>query len=301
MGIPISVIVLTKNEEAFIERCLGSVSWADEVLVLDSGSTDRTRDLARSLGASVYEQEWLGWIPQHAKAVSLARNDWIFAVDADEIVSPELAASIVAATQGSMNPRDAYVVDRRDEFCGVLLPNMRRRKKRNTFVRLFHREHSYYDPAMVIHEEVRFKGKAVPLYGQLIHWRGLTVAQIQHQHLNNAPLEAEMLNRRGAGAGPLQVVLRPVLRVLWCYVWCGGFRLGMRGLVNALGRGAAEFYRYATLWEMRSVTHTRHPPAHIYQREGSSGRNEPDAFAAAVAACPDSAPVQVGIISSRST
>jgi (heptosyl)LPS beta-1,4-glucosyltransferase len=275
MPTAVSVIVLTKNEEAFIERCIGSVPWADEVLVLDSGSTDQTREIARSLGASVYEQEWLGWSPQRTKAISLARNDWVFVLEADEIVSAELTQSILAVTRGDMNPRDGFVVDRRDDFCGVLLPNMRRRKKRKNFVRLFHRQYSYYDPQMPIHEEVRFPGKAIGLEGHLLHWRGQTVAQIQRQHVNNAALEAEMLSRRGERAGHLQLVLRPVLRVLWCYVWCGGFRLGMHGLVSALGRGASEFYRYATLWEMQSVVHAQHPPPHIYQPVVRSGlRNE---------------------------
>jgi (heptosyl)LPS beta-1,4-glucosyltransferase len=265
MTLPISVIVLTKNEEAFIGRCIGSVSWANEVVVLDSGSTDRTTEIARNLGASVYQQEWLGWLPQRRIAVSLARNDWVFVLDADEIVSPELARSILAVTRSEMDPRDGFVVDRRDDFCGVLLPNMRRRRKRRSFVRLFHRGHSFYDPEVPIHEEVRFPGKAVGLQGYLFHWRGLTFGQIQERYLRNAPLEAEMLLRNGKRAGPLQVILWPALRFLWCYVRCGGFRLGMHGLVEALGRGVADFYRYATLWEMQSVVRAPNPPPHMYE------------------------------------
>lgn len=278
MAVPVSVIVLTKNEELYIERCVGSVSWADEVVILDSGSTDRTRELASSLGASVYEQEWLGWSPQRMKAISLARNDWVFIVEADEIVSPELARSIVAVIRGDVNPRDGFVVDRRDDFCGVLLPNMRRRKKRKTFVRLFNRKHSYYDPGMPIHEEVRFEGKAVSLEGQLIHWRGLSFAEIQQRHIRNARLEAEMLHCNGKRTGPLQLIVRPALRFLWSYVWCGEFRLGTRGLIDALGRAVAEFYRYATLWEMQSVVHSPHPPPEVYQMPRPSERRPEEAM-----------------------
>lgn len=74
----LSVVILAKNEEHFIERCIRSVRWADEVFVLDSGSVDRTREIAASLGANVYEQEWLGWSAQRNKAMSLAKNDWVF-------------------------------------------------------------------------------------------------------------------------------------------------------------------------------------------------------------------------------
>src|SRR3954447_23349753 len=138
---PITFVILTKNEEAFIERCLASVAWADEALVLDSGSTDRTREIARSLGASVYEQPWLGWVPQRQAGIALARNDWVLILEADEIVSDELRDGICAVMASSPEPRDGYVVDRRDEFFGQLFPNMRRAALRRTFVRLFNRKH----------------------------------------------------------------------------------------------------------------------------------------------------------------
>jgi (heptosyl)LPS beta-1,4-glucosyltransferase len=274
MAVPVSVVVLTKNEESYIERCLNSVSWADEVIVLDSGSSDQTREIARSLGATVYEQQWLGWLPQRLKSISLARNDWVFVIDADEIVSRELGASIQAVTRGEMNPLDGYVVDRRDDFCGVLLPNMRRRKKRDTFVRLFNRKHSSYDPERPIHEEILCSGRAIHLAGHLIHWRGLTLAQIQRRYLDNAGLEAEMLSRSGVRVNALHLVLWPLLRFMWCFVWCGGYRLGMRGLVLALTRGSAEFYRYATLWEKQSVVHSPHPASYLQSTAPPERRDE---------------------------
>src|SRR3712207_2013002 len=101
--IAISAIILTKNEEQFIERCIRSVHWADEVLVIDSCSTDRTREIAASLGANVYEQEWLGWSGQRNKAASLGENDWVFFIECDEIVTPELARSIEDAMNGPVD------------------------------------------------------------------------------------------------------------------------------------------------------------------------------------------------------
>jgi (heptosyl)LPS beta-1,4-glucosyltransferase len=74
----ISIIILTKNEEQFIERCICSVNWADEVIVLDSGSTDKTKEIAAYLGAKIYENEWLGYSAQRNKALEYAKNDWVF-------------------------------------------------------------------------------------------------------------------------------------------------------------------------------------------------------------------------------
>lgn len=125
----LTVIILTKNEEQFIERCVRSVRWADEVLVLDSCSSDRTQEIAASLDANVYEQEWLGWPGQRNKATSLAKNDWVLFVEADEIVTPGLARSIQEVMSGPIDDRDAYSVDRRGDFYGLLLPNMSNKRR----------------------------------------------------------------------------------------------------------------------------------------------------------------------------
>ncbi len=90
----LTVIILTLNEEEFIERCIYSVRWADEVLVVDSNSTDQTREIATALGARVYEQKWLGWSGQRNKGVEVAKNDWVMFLECDEIVTPQLAQSI---------------------------------------------------------------------------------------------------------------------------------------------------------------------------------------------------------------
>lgn len=273
--IPISVIVLTKNEEEFIERCIRSVLWADEVVVLDSGSTDRTREIATSLGANVYEQEWLGWSAQRSKAIVLARNDWVLVVECDEIVTQELAKSIQETMSSSVDPRDGYSVDRRGDFLGILLPNESRPSKRHNFVRLFNRLYSAYDPTMKVHEEVRFPGKAIPLQGVLLHWRGYVMNEYISVFNRYATVEAEVLHEKGFRAHGLIIILRPLLRFLWCYVARGGFRLGTRGLIHAMLKATNEYIRYAKLWEMQNVQRTLHPPIHIYasppQTKGGCG------------------------------
>ena len=114
----ISVAIITKNEELAIGRCLQSVSWADEVIVLDSGSTDKTIDIARDLGAKVsVTADWPGFGPQKNRALDLATGDWILSLDADEWVTPELHEEIRLIVTGEPG-FDAYRLPRSSSFCG---------------------------------------------------------------------------------------------------------------------------------------------------------------------------------------
>jgi glycosyltransferase involved in cell wall biosynthesis len=266
IGVPaLTVIVLTRDEEQFIGRCLSSVGWADEVIVLDSGSSDRTREIATSLGANVYEQEWLGYARQRNKAISLAKNDWVFFIDCDEIVTPKLARSIQEVISGPMDERDGYSVDRRGDFLGLLLPNMSNARNRRNFVRLFNRRYSTYDPEMKVHEEVRFTGKAIPLRGVLIHWRAYTMDEYITVFNRYATMEAEILDKKGHRANGFRIFVWPILRFLWNYVAKGGARLGTRGLIHAMLQATSEYVRYAKLWEIHNAPRMLHPPAHIYR------------------------------------
>jgi len=274
----VSAVILTRNEEALIERCLRSVrDLVDDIIVVDSCSTDRTREIATSLGARVVEQPWLGWIGQRALGIALARHDWVLILEADEIVTPRLAASIREVLGGPMDPADGYSIDRRDDFLGVLLPSMRRRRKRLSFVRLFNRTRSAYDPTLVIHDEVRVGGRTKPLAGILVHWRGFTVVQQVSRYTTYAPLEADVLEGRGARVGVLSLVVRPLLRFGWCYVVCGGFRLGARGFAHALMVASSEYLRFAAVWERQHAPATLHPTADVVREHmaTAAGRAEP--------------------------
>lgn len=262
--IPLSVVVLTKNEADFIGRCLKSVDWADETLILDSGSTDQTRAIAAALGAVVHEQAWLGWSTQHNRAIALAKHDWVLVLDADEIVTRELAESIQRVMRQPKDDRDGYSLDRRHDFHGVLIPDMRRRSKRLNFIRLFNRRHGAFDPTMTVHEEVRVSGKAIPLAGILLHWRGRTIDENLTVANQNGTLEAEALNRQGYRVKSFMIVLRPILRFFWCYIVKGGFRVGVPGLNYAMIRAINEYACYAKLWEIQNAPRMIHPPPEIY-------------------------------------
>lgn len=265
----LSAVIMTKNEAAKIGRCISSVAWADEVLVIDSGSTDATREIAGSLGARVAQQPWLGFSAQRNRGAELARYDWIFYIDADEIVSCELAESVKGVMRDTPEPDDAYAVDRRGDFLGVLLPNEARASKRNNFIRLYNRQRSAYDETMSVHEEVRFPGRAVPLSGVLLHWNDLNMDEYFSLFNRYATLEARSLDKNGVRARALDLILRPVLRFFWSYFARGGWRLGTRGLMHALLKASSDFMRYAKLWEAQNVRPSPNPPPSLYSRDNT--------------------------------
>lgn len=260
----VSAVILTRNEEALIERCLRNVrDVVDDIVVVDSCSTDRTREIATRMGARVVEQTWLGWIRQRALGIQLAQHDWVLILEADEIVTPLLAASIRQALAAPMDANDGYAIDRRDDFLGALLPSMRRRSKRRNFVRLFNRTRSAYDPTLKIHDEVRVAGRTFQLDGILIHWRGFTIVEQVARYTHYAPLEADVMEARGERVGILSLIWRPFLRFGWCYVICGGFRLGARGFAHALMVASSEYLRFAAVWERQHAPATLHPSREV--------------------------------------
>lgn len=260
----VSVVILAKDEEQLIARAIASAWWADEVVVLDSGSSDRTCAIAAAMGTKVHHQAWLGWKKQHELAASLATHDWVFSMDADEIVTPELAEAIRATLGSKLDPRDGYVVQRREEFLGTLMPEMRRRANRRAFVRLYNRRCGQYDPELEIHEQIRCPGRLIALPGELLHWRNYDIGR-QLETLNrNAGIEARMLTRPRRSFARLTLVCKPIARFVWLYVVCGNFRFGMKGYVWSVLHAGAEFVRHAKAWELENIQPTVNPPRHIW-------------------------------------
>ena len=271
MKAPVTVFVLTLNEEKYIQRCLSCLTgWAAEVLVVDSASTDRTQELAAAAGARVIVQPWLGWTGQHQAAMDAASYDWCFKVDADEVLDEELAESARTAILAEPDPRTGFVIERTEEFCSALMPNMRRREKRDSFVRLMHRKHSYYDPKLLIHEEVIVSGPRVRLPGKMLHWRDFSLEQRFAQYNKQTAIEAREMAAHGRHWSWMGLLGKPLLRFLWSYVWCGAWHAGMHGLVYSMSRASAEFMRQAKLWELQAVSHLRHPPRELYARAGGA-------------------------------
>ena len=264
---PLSVIILTRNEEDFVGRVMEHVDFADEFVIVDCGSDDRTREVASALGARVVEQEWLGWPAQRNRGAQAAANDWVLFLEADEIVTPELAASFRQVLAGPMDPMDGYSLDRRDDVLGALMPNESRRSNRIGLVRMFNRRHTSYGLEALAHEQARPPGRMIPLEGVLLHWRGRDIDESVVALNRYATIEAQMLDADGVRATYLRLAARPVLRFLWCFVRKRGFRHGTRGLIWSLLRATAEGLRWAKLWERQHVRgDLRQPPPELFER-----------------------------------
>ena len=204
-SVPVSVLVLTLNEEPNIRRCLESLAWADQVVVIDSGSTDGTPEIARSLGAEVVEQPWLGFGAQreHSLRLPLLRHDWAYFVDGDEWVSPQLAAEVA---QGLADPQCAAFEQR---FRLVFLGRWIRHcgwYQGSWNVRVVDRRHSKYDGNLV-GERLIVDGPVRRLANDIVDENRKGLAAWLHKHIRYAELEAE---RRS-----VQPPLRRRIRAIW--------------------------------------------------------------------------------------
>jgi len=149
--------------------------------------------------------------------------------------------------------------------------NLRRRKRKQALVRLFHRKHSGYDLQMPIHEEVVCPGRKIELEGFLLHWRNSSLRTILDTYNRNSDIEAGVIRAEGGGS-IAQVAAKPVLRFLWVYVRCGHWRLGSRGFILAWMHAFSEFARQAKAWEARHARPMLHPPASLYKSGATSAQ-----------------------------
>jgi glycosyltransferase involved in cell wall biosynthesis len=259
---PISIVIIAKDEEEFIGRCIQSVQWADDVVVVvDDSSCDRTAEIASALGVRVYQQPWLGWAKQKDLGVSLARHDWVCVLDADEIIPIELAQSISQAIL-TTNPQDAFAVVYDLDFLSILIPSSPP-WRRNGPIKIFNRQYSRFSPNLKIHEKVECHGQVHLLKGRLVHWRGRSMDEYMDVYNKYTTIEAEVLHNSGVRANVLHIFARPILKFLLCYFLRGKFLFGIRGLIDALLVTSVEFFRYVKLWELQNVSKSLHPTSSI--------------------------------------
>jgi (heptosyl)LPS beta-1,4-glucosyltransferase len=259
---PITVVIIAKNEEDFIGRCLSSVRWADEVLVVDSGSTDGTREIAAAMEAKVVQQDWLGWAKQKDFGVTEAKHDWVLILDADEIVMPELARSIHRAISQMPDERNAYAFRHPLDFLGILTVGASKNPLET--VRLFNRKYSRFDTTLKVHEKVICAGEILPLEGDLIHWRGRTMSEYMDSINFYTTIEAGILHEKGIRATPIKIFARPILKFIWGYIVHRQYRYGTHGLILALLGAISDYFRYTKLWEIDHAPRLLNPPIDIY-------------------------------------
>lgn len=249
--IPISACVIAKNEADRIGPCLASLAFCDEIVVLDSGSTDGTQGLCRAAGARVIETDWPGWVKQKNRAVEAATHDWVLCLDADERVDADLRAAIEglrAGVLGSPGTPWAYEVKRKVWYLGQWIrhggwyPEWR--------ARLFHRGHARWggvDP----HDRVEHEGKAARIHdGDLEHHTYRSMEDHLRQIILFSGEGAKQMHARGRRATWLDLWLRPAWRFVHVYLIRLGFLDGRAGYVVARLGAYFTFLKYARLWDL---------------------------------------------------
>jgi (heptosyl)LPS beta-1,4-glucosyltransferase len=245
-GPSLSVVVVTLNEEDRIRACLESVAWADEVIVVDAESHDKTAAIARELTDHVFVRPWPGFAAQKNFGIDQAHGEWILSLDADEVVSPALREEIQAELAAA-GRHQGYSVPRRNVFWdrwvrhGGLYPDWQ--------LRLFRRGRGRF-VALAVHESVVVDGSVGRLRGHLEHRSYRDVADFLERTDRYTTLAADDWLAGGRGTRPFaDLVVRPLGRFLGMYVWRGGFLDGWRGFLLAVLYGYYVFMRSAKIWE----------------------------------------------------
>ena len=244
----LSVITLTLNEERNIVECLKSISWADELIVVDSGSTDRTVEIARSFKANVHVIAWQGYGAARNFAVSRSTGEWILWLDADERVTDELAREIKEIMRANDPSIAGYEIARRAFFLGKWIRHCGWYPSRVT--RLFRRTAGRFTETRV-HEELNVTGVIGRTRHDLIHY---TDPDLDHYFVKfnlYTTLAAHDLNAAGSSFRLYDLLVRPPFTFFKMYVLRLGFLDGMRGLILSMVSSAYVFTKYAKLWEAR--------------------------------------------------
>ncbi len=244
----LSVTIITLNEERRIGKCIEGASFADEILVVDSGSSDRTVEIARKLGARVIHQDWLGYGRQKQFAVEQAANEWVLCLDADEWLSPELSQSIQSVLE--QPEYSAYQFPRRNRFMGRWLRHGEGYP--DWSLRLFDRNHAHWSEDEV-HEKVITDEQIGSLEGDLMHesedgLRPYLEKQKRYGYIRSG-------NKRGSVAAPLLLLFSPLFRLIKFYIFRRGFLDGYQGFIHCLMGAAGSYYKYwfllKRLWGFR--------------------------------------------------
>lgn len=248
MSRQLSVVLITKNAEALLEKCLQSCAFADEIVVVDSGSTDRTLAIASAYKAKVIHQTWLGFGPQKQFAVQQASHDWVLCLDADEWLSEKLRHEISSLLN---NPAlGAYRFARSNKFMGRFLKFGEGYPDYS--LRLFDRRQARWSDD-VVHEYVIANGEVGTLAGDLMHESGEDIALYLGKQNRYTSLQAETLYQRGKKAGIAKLLLSPLLRFVKFYLLRQGFRDGLPGLVHISIGCFNSYLKYAKLIELHRL------------------------------------------------
>ncbi len=238
------------DEADNIAACLASADFAEEWIVVDSHSRDATREIAAKAGARVIERDWPGHVEQKNFAIGQAANDWVLCLDADERVSPELRASILAALDragGFDGGPDGYEMARRTWYLGRWIRRGGWYPDRK--VRLYRRSKGRWG-GVNPHDHVRVDGRVERLAGDLLHYSYRSISDHLRTIDSFTTIAAREKHAAGRRAGVLDLTLRPFGKFLRMYVAKLGFLEGRAGFVVAVTGAFYVFLKYAKLWDL---------------------------------------------------
>ncbi|MBK7393384.1 MAG: glycosyltransferase family 2 protein [Chloracidobacterium sp.] len=247
----ISATIIVHNEEDNIAEVCETVSWADELVIVDSASTDRTIEIAGNYTDKIYDLEFTGFKDKHAYADEQATGDWLFWIDADERVTPELRYAILSLKdKPDSELADGYWISRKTWYLGRWIlhsgwyPDYQ--------MRLYRKSASYWD-GIAPHETARVNGPTIRLKGEFLHNTKRDLAEHNNVLNHYTSLAAEYKAKEGEKVGYSKLFMAPLSGFFRSYIFKQGFRDGIPGLVIAMFTGYSVFLKYAKLWEKNNV------------------------------------------------
>lgn len=235
----LSVILITKNEAELVGQCLESVKWADEIIVVDSGSTDATVDICRRYTDKVVETDWPGFGPQKNRALALATGEWVLSIDADERVTPELAMELQAVIANSQS--SVFLLPRLSSLMGR--PIRHGDWWPDEVARLFRLGHATFTNDLV-HERLDYRGQATPLKNLLIHDSIRSLEQMIGKINQYTTDGARRLQSRGSTGSLGKAIGHGLWALFRAYVLRRGFLDGREGFIAAVSAGESAYYKY---------------------------------------------------------
>ena len=242
----ISVIVITKDEEKNISDCLKSVEWGDEIIVVDSESTDKTIELAKKITDKVFIRKWEGYVSQKRYALSLANNEWVLSLDADERVTPELKDEILNLSPGNISGfrirRKNFLLKKEITSCGW---------EKDYQLRLFKKDKTVLSDRLV-HEKFIVDGQVDTLKNPILHYTFSSFADYLNKINYYTSLKAQELFKKKKRIGGWTIFSHTISAFFSFFIIRKGFRDGVYGLIISMLHSVSTMMNYIKLWEIQN-------------------------------------------------
>jgi glycosyltransferase involved in cell wall biosynthesis len=243
--LPLSVALISKNEDKNLERTLLSIiEIASQIVIVDSGSTDHTLDIAVKYNCDIYHQDWLGYVAQKNTALNKCNQDWIFFLDCDEVPDTDLILEIRRIIENNLF--GSYFLKRKTVYLDKLMKYSWQPDKQ---LRLVHKSVNPIYTGGKVHESLSVDGKVKELNGNLLHYSYQSISHHFEKTIGYAKLSAESYSDKSRKFSISNLIINPIYAFVNMYIFKGGFRDGIRGIIAAYSSMTGTFLKYAMLFE----------------------------------------------------